>query len=152
MLKIINICDIFKRYYAIMKEDLKLIPRIILLVIIPIVIGIYTFYFINPTEIIQFILSIISTLIILLIIIYCHVNCNEYIKTADSIRKLKWQLLDRINIMITVIILISIIILFIKNINSLIPVALYLIGFIFVNLMIVIIRIYNLIMFELVDI
>lgn len=139
------------RYIQIIKEDLKPISLFTNLILIPILMAFYLFYFVNVNKIIQFTVSMIPTATILLIIIYCHVNCNEYVNSRDRTRQLKWKLLNRVNITLTVIIITSLTILFISDITVLKPVLLYLLGFTIVNFITVICRLYRLINYEIGD-
>jgi len=151
MFKIINIFNIVKKYIQVMKEDLKPIPLFTNLILLPILMAFYLFYFVNVNKIIQFTVSMIPTATILLVIIYCHVNCNECVNSRDRVRQLKWKLLNRVNTTLTVIIITSLTILFISDIVILKPILLYLSGFVLVNLIIVVCRLYRLIDFEIGD-
>ena len=163
MFSIINIFEIVSDYIKDMKEDLKLLSLLINLVGIPLVIaGILSCLIKDIKNFSQTMITITSIFVPLLlnVLIIVHYSIEKTIKNSkNGFVNLKLEFLKHINSTTAMVIFISVFILFISiaisNINSntylyvLIKfILMFLVGFMFVNIIIVLLRVYRLISFE----
>ena len=175
MFSIINIFEIVSDYIKDMKEDLKLLSLLINLVGIPLVIaGILSCLIKDIKNFSQTMITITSIFVPLLlnVLIIVHYSIEKTIKNSkNGFVNLKLEFLKHINSTTAMVIFISVFILFISivisNINSnTIPkitmpssllwylyvlmkfILMFFVGFMFVNIIIALLRVYRLISFE----
>lgn len=175
MFRIINVFEIVSDYIKDMKEDLKPIPLVTNLLVIPLVIAVILFCLIKDIKnFSQTMITITSIFVPLLlnVLIIVHYSIEKTIKNSkNGFVNLKLEFLKHINSTTAMVIFISVFILFISiaisNINSntipkiTIPsnllwylyvlmkfILMFLVGFMFVNIIIVLLRVYRLISFE----
>jgi hypothetical protein len=179
MFRIINIFEIFSDYFKTMKEDLNLVPFLVILVGIPLVIAYFLSCLVSNDFFNEFVknLIIINTILIpllinVLMILYYSVERTKALPESKE-KNTKIQFLRHLHLTLTMSTLVSTIILIISvlldvtainfkefqayyqffsyNVANVWPIKMvvfFLIGFLFINILIVIKRIYLLINYE----
>lgn len=171
MFKIINIFEIILDYLRDMKKDLKAIPFLVDLLLIPLAIAVILYFSINDfKKFAQTMITITSIFVPLLlnVLIIVHYSVERTKNTKNTnFMTLKLEFLKHVNSTTSMVILISTLILFLSivltnmdynkyilnkyilEIESIIKLGLmFLVGFMFVNVIITLLRVYRLINFE----
>lgn len=161
MFKLINIFEIVIEYFKNMRKDLKVLPFIIHLVLIPFIIDVFFCFIITNKNYNKFYdkLIIITSIFILLLLnvfIIVYYSIERIAKnTKKEIKQIKIDFLLHINSTVSMTILISIFILILSLAGNIIDYSIILkivismlLGFMITNVFIILLRIFRLIRFE----
>jgi len=173
MLRFVNIFEIFRDYYHIMRKDLNCVPFLVIVFLIPFLITIFLAWIIPDSVFTEFVknLIIINTILIpllinVLMILYYSIERTKNFPTSNSDDKLHF--LKHLHVSISMTILVSIIILILSVILDVVTIngskqlfgstffyitiwkwiTFFLVSFLFVNLLVIIKRIHHLIDYE----
>jgi len=165
MFKILNIFEIVSDYLTYMKEDLKLVPFFVNLILIPLALTAILYLSVTDIKRLANMLIIITSIfvpLLLNILLIVHYSVERTKNSPKKVTTLKIEFLQHINATASMVILLSMVILFLSIIILNFDVSsrfeylsffvkcifFLLVAFMFINILITLIRTYRLIKYE----